>query len=93
MNSLPSLSRSPSCDMWQQWSATAPAKRSTGSLLDDDEDNMDESIMNHMQLLGSGSSSPSMLPPTFGDFPGIPKLESAQSGALPMVALRRSAQS
>ena len=76
--------------MWQQWSATAPAKRSTGSLLDDDEDNiMDENILDHMQLSGSGSSSP----PIFGGFPGMPKLEAAQSGALPMVALRRSAHS
>lgn len=96
MNTMPSLSRTPSGSddniMWQQYAATASTKRSQCSLLDDeDDDDMDNSVQNHMQL----NPSNNMMPPasSFGGFPGMHKLQTAQSGALPMVTLRRSTQS
>jgi len=77
-------------DMWQQWAATtAPAKRSSGGLMDDndDDEDMDHSVMQHMQLPGANNNGIPEDSPFFS-MP-LTRLASAQSGALPMVALRR----
>ncbi|CAB9520982.1 expressed unknown protein [Seminavis robusta] len=81
-------------NLWQQWAASAPEKRSTSSLLDDDEDEQVESVMQHMQLPGMAPRADecAFLPPFSSSPSSLQRsdtLRSVESGALPMVALRR----
>ena len=77
------------CDIWLQWASTQKAQ--SKSLLDDEDDEeIDYLVRQHMQITPLPNAEDSCLPNfPVKIVPGMTQLEPAQSGALPMVPLQR----